>query len=122
VFGYKGKQVRDNIHSADVVSAFLQFWQSPRTGGQVYNLGGGRFSNCSMLEAIEKCEAIAGRTLQWKYSDINRVGDHIWYISDLRRFQGDFPGWRQQYDLDALLRDIYDSNVERWQRDATASR
>jgi len=117
VFGYKGKQVRDNIHSADVVSAFLQFWQSPRTGGQVYNLGGGRFSNCSMLEAIEKCEAIAGRTLQWKYSDINRVGDHIWYISDLRRFQGDFPGWRQQYDLDALLRDIYTYNVERWERE-----
>jgi CDP-paratose 2-epimerase len=117
VFGYKGKQVRDNIHSADVVAAFLQFWDAPRPGGQVYNLGGGRFSNCSMLEAIEKCEAIAGRRLQWKYSDINRIGDHIWYVSDLRKFQTDFPAWRQQYDLDALLRDIYQSNVERWDRE-----
>jgi CDP-paratose 2-epimerase len=117
VFGYKGKQVRDNIHSADVVSAFLQFWEAPRPGGQVYNLGGGRFSNCSMLEAIEKCEAIAGRRLQWKYSDVNRIGDHIWYVSDLRKFQADFPGWRQQYDLDALLRDIHASNVERWDRE-----
>jgi CDP-paratose 2-epimerase len=117
VFGYKGKQVRDNIHSADVVGAFLQFWDTPRPGGQVYNLGGGRFSNCSMLEAIEKCEAIAGRRLQWKYSDINRIGDHIWYVSDLRKFQTDFPAWRQRYDLDALLRDIYQSNVERWDRE-----
>jgi CDP-paratose 2-epimerase len=117
VFGYKGKQVRDNIHSADVIGAFLQFWDAPRPGGQVYNLGGGRFSNCSMLEAIEQCEAIAGRRLQWKYSDVNRIGDHIWYVSDLRRFQADFPGWRQQYDLDALLRDIHASNAERWDRE-----
>jgi CDP-paratose 2-epimerase len=117
VFGYKGKQVRDNIHSADVVGAFLEFWEAPRAGGRVYNLGGGRFSNCSMLEAIEKCEAIAGRRLEWKYSDINRIGDHIWYVSDLRKFQADFPAWRQQYDLDALLRDLYSSNVERWARE-----
>jgi CDP-paratose 2-epimerase len=117
VFGYKGKQVRDNIHSADVVGAFLQFWEAPRPGGQVYNLGGGRFSNCSMLEAIEKCEAIAGRRLQWTYTGINRIGDHIWYVSDLRKFQTDFPEWRQEYDLDALLRDIYERNVERWERE-----
>src|SRR5215831_5451558 len=109
VFGYKGKQVRDNIHSADVVAAFLEFWQAPRGGGQVYNLGGGLFSNCSMLEAIEKCEAIAGRRLQWTYTPANRVGDHIWYVSDLRKFQADYPAWRQQYGLDALLGDIYDS-------------
>jgi CDP-paratose 2-epimerase len=118
VFGYKGKQVRDNIHSADVVSAFLAFWETPRPGGEVYNLGGGRFSNCSMLEAIDKCEAIAGRKLAWTYQGTNRIGDHIWYISDLRRFHGHYPGWRQQYDLDALLRDIYDHNVERWEREA----
>ena len=117
VFGYKGKQVRDNIHSADVVSAFLEFWQTPRSGGQVYNLGGGLFSNCSMLEAIEQCERIAGRKLEWTYSPTNRIGDHIWYVSDLRKFQNDYPGWRQQYDMDALLRDIYDSNVERWERE-----
>jgi len=117
VFGYKGKQVRDNIHSADVVSAFLEYWQTPRSGGQVYNLGGGLFSNCSMLEAIEQCEKIAGRKLEWTYSPTNRIGDHIWYVSDLRKFQNDYPGWRQQYGLDALLRDIYDSNVERWERE-----
>jgi CDP-paratose 2-epimerase len=117
VFGYKGKQVRDNIHSADVVSAFVEFWKNPRPGGQVYNLGGGRFSNCSMLEAIEQCEAIAGRTLQWTYSPTNRIGDHIWYVSDLRRFQADYPSWTQAYSLDALLRDIYESNVDRWTRE-----
>ena len=117
VFGYKGKQVRDNIHSADVVSAFLEFWQAPRTGGQVYNLGGGRFSNCSMLEAIDICQGIAGRTLEWTYQPTNRIGDHIWYISDLRKFQRDYPGWKQQYDLTALLKDIYHHNVERWARE-----
>ncbi len=117
VFGYKGKQVRDNIHSADVVRAFFEFWQAPRTGGQVYNLGGGLFSNCSMLEAIEKCETIAGTKLNWTYQPANRTGDHIWYVSDLRKFQKDYPGWTQQYDLDALLKDIYDHNVERWKRE-----
>ena len=115
VFGYKGKQVRDNIHSADVVSAFIEFWKAPRPGGQVYNLGGGRFSNCSMLEAIARCEAIAGRTLKWVYQPANRIGDHIWYISDLRKFQKDYPGWKQKYDLDALLQDIYDHNAARWE-------
>jgi CDP-paratose 2-epimerase len=114
VFGYKGKQVRDNIHSADVVAAFLHVWQKPPSGGVVYNLGGGRFSHCSMLEAIEKCERIAGRKLTWTYQDANRVGDHIWYISDLRKFKADYPAWTQRYDLDALLRDIYERNVERW--------
>jgi CDP-paratose 2-epimerase len=115
VFGYKGKQVRDNIHSADVVSAFIEFWKSPRPGGQVYNLGGGRFSNCSMLEAIDKCEGIAGRKLNWVYQPTNRIGDHIWYVSDLRKFQADYPGWTQKYDLDALLRDIYEHNAARWE-------
>jgi CDP-paratose 2-epimerase len=113
VFGYKGKQVRDNIHSADVVEAFVHFWQKPRAGGQVYNLGGGLESNCSMLEAIAKCEAIAGRRLTWTYKEANRIGDHIWYISDLRKFQADYPGWRLKYSLDALLQDIYDHNHER---------
>ena len=114
VFGYKGKQVRDNIHSADVVGAFLEVWKAPSAGGAVYNLGGGRFSHCSMLEAIEKCEQIAGRKLAWQYQDANRIGDHVWYISDLRKFKAAYPGWTQRYDLDALLRDIYDRNVGRW--------
>jgi CDP-paratose 2-epimerase len=114
VFGYKGKQVRDNIHSADVVEAFIHFWKAPRTGGLVYNLGGGLESNCSMLEAIAKCEAIASRKLTWSYKEANRIGDHIWYISDLRKFQADYPGWRLKYSLDALLQDIYDHNHARW--------
>lgn len=114
VFGYKGKQVRDNIHSADVVDAFVQFWRKPQAGGRVYNLGGGRESNCSMLEAIALCERIAGRTLSWTYKDANRIGDHIWYVSSLKRFRDDYPEWRLQYSLEALLQDIYDKNVRRW--------
>jgi CDP-paratose 2-epimerase len=114
VYGYKGKQVRDNIHSSDVVSAFLEFWQDPKPGGQIYNLGGGRHSNCSMLEAIGICERIAGRKLTWSYKDANRIGDHIWYISSLRKFQTDFPRWRQQYDLEGLLQDIHARNTDRW--------
>jgi len=116
VFGYKGKQVRDNIHSADVVRAFLQFWDRPTAGGQVYNLGGGRESNCSMLEAISVCERITGRKLTWTYKDTNRVGDHIWYVSGLRKFQTDYPQWRLEYTLESLLQDIYDQNAERWTR------
>ena len=114
VFGYKGKQVRDNIHCSDVVDAFVQFWRKPLTGGRVYNLGGGRASNCSMLEAIAICERIAGRQLTWSYDDTNRIGDHIWYISSLKRFRGDYPEWKPQYSLDALLQDIYDRNAARW--------
>jgi CDP-paratose 2-epimerase len=117
VFGYKGKQVRDNIHCTDVVNAFLEFWRAPRDGGRVYNLGGGLFSNCSMLEAIDKCEKIAGRTLRWTYTPTNRIGDHIWYVSDLRKFQADYPGWTQKYSIDGLLQDIYDHNVERWDQE-----
>jgi CDP-paratose 2-epimerase len=114
VFGYKGKQVRDNIHSADVVEAFMHFWQRPVAGGAVYNLGGGRESHCSMLEAIALCERIAGRTLSWTYKEANRIGDHIWYVSSLRKFRADYPEWRLQYSLEALLQDIYNRNVERW--------
>jgi len=121
VYGYKGKQVRDNIHSADVVSAFLQFWDRPRDGGQVYNLGGSRASHCSMLEAIELCEQIAGKRLNWTYSDTNRIGDHIWYVSDIRKFRSHYPVWQLRYDLKGLLQDIYASNVERWQREGQAA-
>jgi CDP-paratose 2-epimerase len=119
VYGYRGKQVRDNIHSADLVSAFYEVFKAPRPG-EVYNMGGGRFSNCSMLEAIELCQSIAGRTLNWTYTDTNRVGDHIWYISDLRKFQSHFPGWKQRFNLPDLLRDIYEKNVERWAGAGTA--
>jgi CDP-paratose 2-epimerase len=113
VHGYKGKQVRDNIHSSDLVSAFEHCARDPRPGA-VYNIGGGRECNCSVLEAIELCERITGRELDWTYSDRARVGDHIWWIGDLAAFRADHPGWRLRYDVEAILRDIYEANVERW--------
>jgi CDP-paratose 2-epimerase len=113
VIGYDGKQVRDNIHSADVVAAFAAFQAQPRAAA-VYNLGGGRFSNCSMLEAIELCERISGRTLEWTLEDQPRMGDHRWWISDLSEFRADYPGWEPRYDLETTLVEIHDRNVERW--------
>jgi CDP-paratose 2-epimerase len=113
VFGYDGKQVRDNIHSADLVRAFLHFHAAPRAGA-VYNIGGGRESNCSMLEAISLCEEIAGRALDWDYSPEARMGDHRWWISDLAQFQADYPAWRLEYDVARILQEIHDQNIERW--------
>ncbi|MCB0080274.1 MAG: NAD-dependent epimerase/dehydratase family protein, partial [Caldilineaceae bacterium] len=113
IFGYQGKQVRDNIHSGDLIRAFHAFFQSPRSG-EVYNIGGGRFSNCSMLEAIELCETIAGKKLNWQYSEQNRTGDHIWWISDLTKFQSHYPTWQLTYDVPRILQEIYDYNVARW--------
>ena len=113
VFGYDGKQVRDNIHSHDVVRAFEAFHRAPRAAA-VYNLGGGRESNCSMREAIAACERISGNTLDWTLSDENRMGDHRWWISDLSGFRRDYPEWELRYDLETTLREIHDANVERW--------
>jgi CDP-paratose 2-epimerase len=113
VFGYGGKQVRDNIHSADLVAAFDAFAHSPRNAA-VYNLGGGRECNCSMLEAIDLCEQISGRTLNWTLSDDARVGDHRWWISDLSNFKRDFEGWQLRHGIADILREIHDHNVERW--------
>jgi CDP-paratose 2-epimerase len=112
VFGYKGKQVRDNIHSADLVDALWQFARAPRPGA-VYNIGGGRAVNCSMIEAIALCEDIAGRRLDWTYADDNRMGDHVWWISDTGRFERDYPGWRRRYDLRAILTEIHDGIRDR---------
>jgi CDP-paratose 2-epimerase len=105
VFGYKGKQVRDNIHSYDLVNAFDHFYQNPR-GGEVYNMGGSRHANCSMLEAIALCQEIAGKKLNWTYSETNRSGDHIWWISDVRKFQSHYPAWQHQYGLQETLVEI----------------
>jgi CDP-paratose 2-epimerase len=113
VFGYEGKQVRDNLHSADLAAAFAAFHAAPRPGA-VYNIGGGRVSNCSMLEAIALCEEIAGRELSFTVSDEARIGDHRWWISDLGEFQRDYPSWSVKYDVPAVLREIHDANVERW--------
>jgi CDP-paratose 2-epimerase len=113
VFGYGGKQVRDNIHANDVVTAFEAFHAAPRVSA-VYNLGGGRLSNCSMLEAIELCEQISGKTLNYNISDQARIGDHRWWISDLTAFHEDYPDWEQEYDLETTLREIHDRNADRW--------
>jgi CDP-paratose 2-epimerase len=80
----------------------------------VYNIGGTRFSNCSMLEAIELCESIAGRKLEWTYTEQNRIGDHIWYITDATKFKRHYPRWTQKYGLHELLVEIYEKNAERW--------
>jgi CDP-paratose 2-epimerase len=113
VFGYAGKQVRDNIHSADLIRAFYEFYRNPRSAA-VYNIGGGRYSNCSMIEAIGLCEQITGREMEWSYSESNRAGDHIWWISNLARFKSDYPNWELEYDVPEILQEIYEANVERW--------
>lgn len=113
VFGYEGKQVRDNIHSHDVVTAMEVFHRSPRPAA-VYNLGGGRTCACSMREAIAACERISGRELSWSLSETARMGDHRWWISSLSQFETDYPAWSLSYDLEATLREIHDANVERW--------
>jgi CDP-paratose 2-epimerase len=112
VFGYKGKQVRDNIHSYDLVAALWHFFQKPRVG-EVYNMGGGRHSHCSMLEAIEVCERLTGRPMNWSYSEDNRAGDHIWWVSDVRKFQSHYPDWTYRYDLDGLLGEIHTALEDR---------
>jgi CDP-paratose 2-epimerase len=113
VYGYKGKQVRDNIHSADLLTAFYHFYQAPRSG-EVYNIGGSRFSNCSMLEAIKICEQIAEKKLNWTYLESNRIGDHIWWISDVRKFKNHYPDWNFTYGIQDILEEIFKKNVGRW--------
>jgi CDP-paratose 2-epimerase len=113
IFGYKGKQVRDNIHAHDVVRAFHAFHKDPKPAA-VYNLGGGRESNVSMLEAIELCQEIAGRELSYALSDQARIGDHQWYVSNFDAFKSDYPAWHLTYGIEDVLTDIYEFNVERW--------
>ncbi len=113
IYGYKGKQVRDNIHSYDLVNAFYHFYQAPRVA-EVYNMGGSRFSNCSMLEAIQECEAIAEKKLNWSYVDDNRIGDHIWWISDVQKFKQHYPEWNLTYRITDILKEIYTKNISRW--------
>lgn len=113
IFGYKGKQVRDNIHSYDLVNAFFHFSLNPPKG-EVYNMGGSRFSNCSMHEAITMSEKITGNKMNVTYLDSNRVGDHIWWISDVSKFQSHFPGWSLTKNVIDILSEIYFHNKERW--------
>ena len=111
IFGYKGKQVRDNIHSFDLVNAFWHFFQRP-VGGAVYNIGGSRHSNCSVLEAIDLIESMTGRELRYTLSDEARSGDHIWWISDVRRFRQDYPEWSYRYDLAAIVEQMVAAGLE----------
>ena len=113
IYGYNGKQVRDNIHSADLISAFHHFYLRPQPG-EAYNIGGGRFSNCSMLEAIRLCERISGEKIRSSYVEQNRRGDHIWWISDLSKFQAHYPEWRLTRGIDDILTEIHEHNHERW--------
>ncbi len=112
VFGYQGKQVRDNIHSYDLVNMFWHFYLNPRSG-EVYNAGGGRHANCSMQEAITICERISGNKMKYSYSETNRIGDHIWYISDLSKFKAHYPEWNWTYDLEETLVEMYDAMLQR---------
>ena len=107
IYGYQGKQVRDNIHSYDLVNAFYHYFQDPHYG-EVYNIGGGRTSNCSMLEAIDMAQNISGRKLKFEYRKENRVGDHMWWISSLEKFKSDYPQWDLTYDINAIFEEIHD--------------
>lgn len=116
IFGYRGKQVRDNIHSEDLLNAFWHFYQAPHSG-EAYNMGGSRFSNCSMLEAIRLCEEIAGRKMNTTYVENNRSGDHVWWISDVSKFRAHYPSWQLTKAVSAILAEIYTYNHTRWTRD-----
>ncbi len=113
VYGYRGKQVRDAIHSADLIHAFDEFFKGPRTA-EVYNIGGGRFSNCSVLEAIEMSQEIAGKKLDWEYVDDPRIGDHIWWIGDNGRFASHYPEWQIEYDVPRILKETHEAHVGGW--------
>ena len=107
VIGYKGKQVRDNIHADDLASMFLHYMRRPEPG-EVYNAGGARQIHCSVQEAIALAERVTGKTMKTRYVEQNRIGDHIWYVSDTRKFQTDYPDWHYGYDLDRIMLEICD--------------
>lgn len=112
IFGYNGKQVRDNIHSADLIAAFDAFHQKPRQG-EVYNMGGSQFSNCSMQEAITICEEIVGKKMNTVYVNDNRIGDHIWWVSSVEKFKSHYANWQLTYNVPMILREIYTAFIEK---------
>ncbi len=116
VFGYKGKQVRDNIHAADVAAFIARFLDAPRSAA-VYNIGGGKANSCSILEAFDMATNRTGRAMEWVYDETARAGDHICYYSDLRRMQADYPGWKPEISLG----ETFDQIVEAHERRATAA-
>ena len=109
LIGYKGKQVRDNLHSFDLVNCFWEFFKKPKSG-EVYNMGGGRYSNCSVLEALELVENIKKIKIKKELIKKNRIGDHIWYISDTKKFKKDYPNWRQKYNTKKIIEELIENN------------
>ncbi len=105
ILGYKGKQVRDNLHSFDLINCFWEYFKKPKKG-MVYNIGGGRFSNCSILEAISEIEYIAKIKIKRKFIKQNRIGDHIWYITDNKKFKKDYPNWKQKYNNKKIIKEL----------------
>lgn len=112
IYGYKGKQVRDNIHNKDVVSAFWEFYKHPKNG-EVYNIGGTRFSNCSMIEAIDYVQNKINKKANITYNNENRIGDHIWYISSMEKFKNDYPNWSHKYDMYKILDEIIETEINK---------
>ena len=105
IIGYKGKQVRDNLHSYDLINCFWEFYKKPKRGA-VYNIGGGRFSNCSILEAIKEIEELTNIKIKKKIIKQNRVGDHVWYITNNKKFKRDYPGWKQKYTTKKIIKEL----------------
>lgn len=113
IFGYKGKQVRDNLDARDLVEAFWLYFRNPRKPGEVYNIGGGRGNSCSVLEAIRLAEWEVGANLDYTISDQPRKGDHKWWITDTGKFQRHYPQWEVKWDLSTILEDMHGSLVHR---------
>ena len=105
IIGYKGKQVRDNLHSYDLINCFWEFYKKPKRGA-VYNIGGGRFSNCSILEAIKEIEELTNIKIKKKIIKQNRVGDHVWYITNNKKFKRDYPAWKQKYTTKKIIKEL----------------
>ena len=108
IIGYKGKQVRDNLHSFDLINCFWEFFKKPKKG-VVYNIGGGRFSNCSILESIKEVEKISGSNVKINYIKQNRIGDHIWYITNNKKFKKDYPNWKQKYNTKKIISELIEN-------------
>ena len=105
IYGYKGKQVRDNIHSHDLVKCFWSYFKKPRVG-EIYNMGGGRKSNCSVIEALNYVESLANIKVKKIYYKTNRVGDHIWYITNTKKFRQHYPDWKQKYETKQIIQEL----------------
>jgi CDP-paratose 2-epimerase len=109
LIGYKGKQVRDNLHSADLINCFWEFYKKPKKG-EIYNIGGGRYSNCSILEALNIVEKECKISIRKKFIKLPRVGDHIWYVSNTSKFKKDYPKWKQKYNTKKIIKELIENN------------